>query len=246
MLNSYVQNTKKLDARSTKGYFVGYDKESPSYLIYYPENNSVMKHRVVKFTDKFEVRKSFVEESNLFDSNYYKSPPVKQESEEIVLNGLENKSPSVKNEGEEIVSSGLEEESSRRYPLRNRKPPNYSANYVCDTENEDFINNVDFCYALNVPSSFEEAMKSDDKLKWQIAMDAEIKSLEVNNTFTLTKLPEDKKLVGGRWVYDIKGKPENPIYKARYVAKGYSQVYGSDYFETFSPTPRMESIRVLM
>ena len=130
--------------------------------------------------------------------------------------------------------------------MRNRNPPSYLANYVSNIENGDFINNVDFCYVLNVPNSFEEAMQSDDKLKWQLAMDAEIKSLEVNNTFTLTKLPEDKKLVGGRWVYDIKGKPENPIYKARYVAKGYSQVYGSDYFETFSPTPRIESIRVLM
>ena len=35
-------------------YFVGYDKCSPSFLVYYKEENKVMKHRVVSFTDKFE------------------------------------------------------------------------------------------------------------------------------------------------------------------------------------------------
>lgn len=48
-------NSKKLDAHSRKGYFVGYDKESPLYFVYYPKINSVMKHKVNKFTDKFEM-----------------------------------------------------------------------------------------------------------------------------------------------------------------------------------------------
>ena len=45
----YSVEKKKLDARSTKGTFVGYDKSSPAYLVYYPETGKVMKHRVVKF-----------------------------------------------------------------------------------------------------------------------------------------------------------------------------------------------------
>ena len=44
----------------------------------------------------------------------------------------------------------------------------------------------------------------------------------------------------------VKGDPEKPIYKARYVAKGYSQVEGLDFTETFSPTARMESVRALV
>ena len=35
-------------------------------------------------------------------------------------------------------------------------------------------------------------------------------------------------------------------YKARYVARGFSQVSGINYYETFSPTARLTSIRVLM
>ena len=62
---SYVQNSKTLDAHSRKGYFVGYDKESPLYLVYFPENNSVMKYRVIIFK-KFEMSRVPIDESGLF------------------------------------------------------------------------------------------------------------------------------------------------------------------------------------
>lgn len=78
-------------------------------------------------------------------------------------------------------------------------------------------------------------------------MDEEIKSLEDNQTFTLTKLPEGRKTVGGKWVYSVKGDVDgHDKYKARFVAKGYSQRAGIDYGETFSPTANLTSVRVLM
>ena len=64
---SYTYNAKKLYPRSKKGLFVGYDKESPSYN--YPETRSVMKHRLVKFTDKFNATEPLVEEMMLSKSN---------------------------------------------------------------------------------------------------------------------------------------------------------------------------------
>lgn len=52
---------------------------------------------------------------------------------------------------------------------------------------------------------------------------------------------------GGKWVYAIKRNEDGTDkFKARYVAKGYSQKYGVDYEETFSPTANMTSVRVLM
>ena len=60
---SYTHNAKKLDPRSKKGLFVGYDKESPSYLVYYPETRSVVKHHLVKFTDKFNTVEPLFEEN---------------------------------------------------------------------------------------------------------------------------------------------------------------------------------------
>ena len=68
-----------------------------------------------------------------------------------------------------------------------------------------------------------------------------------NDTFELTHLPEGRKVVGGRWVYTVKlGPNDEEQFKARYVAKGYSQVLDIHYHETFSPTARVTSIRMLI
>lgn len=109
--------------------------------------------------------------------------------------------------------------------------------------------NVDYCYRVmcNIPVSFKEAVNSDKSDEWLKAMDEEMHSLKENNIFTLTNLPEGKKAVGGRWVYAIKTNVDaSEKYKARYVAKGYSQKMGVDYAETFSPAANMASVRVLM
>ena len=52
--------------------------------------------------------------------------------------------------------------------------------------------------------------------------------------------------MGGQWVYSLKGNPDSPTSKSRFVAKGFSQVKGIDYHEAFSPTARMETLRTLI
>ena len=51
---SYIQEKKKLDPCSEKGIFVGYDGQSPAYVVYFPHNDDVKRVRCVKFTDKFQ------------------------------------------------------------------------------------------------------------------------------------------------------------------------------------------------
>ena len=61
------------------------------------------------------------------------------------------------------------------------------------------------------------------------------------------KLPEDRTAVGGKWVYQVKLGPNNEDrFKARYVAKGYSQVKDLDYDETFTPTAKMPTLRTML
>lgn len=63
----------------------------------------------------------------------------------------------------------------------------------------------------------------------------------------MTRLPEDKNAVRGRWVFTVKDNVDGTeTYKARYVAKGYSQEACIDYKETFPPTASMTSVHNLM
>ena len=58
----------------------------------------------------------------------------------------------------------------------------------------------------------------------------------------------NKNVVGSRWVFKVKPNPDGTVnrYKARVVAKGFSQVYGLDYSEVFSPVCRYAGIRSLL
>ena len=69
-------------------------------------------------------------------------------------------------------------------------------------------------------------------------MKDEVKALQDNETWNLVRPPTDRDVIPGNWVYKVKLGPSGQVdkYKARYVAKGFKQVEGLDYFETFAPT----------
>lgn len=69
-----------------------------------------------------------------------------------------------------------------------------------------------------------------------------------NDTWDLVDLPKDRKAIGSKWVFKVKHHSDGQVerYKCRLVAKGYSQIYGADYDETFSPVVRFSSIRTLL
>ena len=105
-----------------------------------------------------------------------------------------------------------------------------------------------FCCAISSitePAFYHQAVGNP---KWQDAMDAEIKALEANNTWTITSLPPGKKPIGCKWVYRVKYKSNGSIerYKARLVAKGFTQKEGLDYIDTFSPVAKMVSVKCVL
>jgi hypothetical protein len=65
-------------------------------------------------------------------------------------------------------------------------------------------------------------------------MKKELNSLKSNNTWNLVKLPSNYKPLNTRWVYKLKKFDNFYEFKARFVAKGYEQLYGLDYIETFA------------
>ena len=75
---------------------------------------------------------------------------------------------------------------------------------------------------------------------WDVAMDEEYRSLMANDTWDLVPLPKERKLVRCKWVYRTKYASDESVerLKAMLVAKGFSQVEGIDYNETFAPVAK--------
>ena len=79
-------------------------------------------------------------------------------------------------------------------------------------------------------------------------MNEELDALHKNNTWDMVDLPPSQSVVGCRWVYKIKTKVDGFVerYKARLIAKGFTQEYGIDYEKTFAPVARLTSVRCLI
>ena len=69
-----------------------------------------------------------------------------------------------------------------------------------------------------------------------------------NDVWEVVPRPQDRSVVGSRWIYKIKYAADDIVekYKARFVAKGFSQKEGIDYEETFAPIARYTSIRSII
>ena len=95
------------------------------------------------------------------------------------------------------------------------------------------------------PSNFEEVAQHD---VWQEAMVEEYDSIMKNQVWEVVLRPEGKKVLGSGWIYKVKHAVDESVekYKARFVAKGFSQKEGIDYEETFVPVAKYSSIRTIM
>ena len=110
------------------------------------------------------------------------------------------------------------------------------------TEHQAFITNLDQEY---IPRSYEEAMVDDE---WRASVEDEVNAMIRNDTWYETELPKGKRAVTSRMIHTIKylanGKPERK--KTRLVARGYTQVYGEDYLDTFAPVAKLHTIRIIL
>ena len=95
------------------------------------------------------------------------------------------------------------------------------------------------------PSSYEEASTQS---MWRESMMEEYASIMKNDVWEVAPRPEGKSVVTSRWLYKIKYAADSSIekYKARFVARRFSQVEGVYYDETFTPVARYTSIRSII
>ncbi|XP_050133179.1 uncharacterized mitochondrial protein AtMg00820-like [Malus sylvestris] len=108
--------------------------------------------------------------------------------------------------------------------------------YICIPSEED------------KPTSYKEELFSTAKEKWITAMEEKMSSMDKNIVWELVDLLLRRETIGNKWVLKIKRKADGSIdkYKARLMAKGYTQQLGVDYEETFSHVVRFASIHLIL
>lgn len=110
----------------------------------------------------------------------------------------------------------------------------------------DFIDSA-FLAMSEEPKTYREAINSNEKKEWIAAMNDEFDSLMKNGTWILVSSPINQHIIDNRWVFKKKENPDGSLdrFKARLVVRGFDQVFGIDYNETFSPVVKHTSIRTI-
>ncbi|GJW26390.1 putative ribonuclease H-like domain-containing protein [Tanacetum coccineum] len=126
-------------------------------------------------------------------------------------------------------------EMLKKFGLEDSKPTKMPMSTEIKLTKEEVADSVD-------STKYQEAVKNPN---WVEAMNNEIEALNRNNTWTICDLPPGRKAIGSKWLWKIKYKSTGAIerYKARVVAKGFSQREGFDYLETSSPVVKMLTVR---
>ena len=119
---------------------------------------------------------------------------------------------------------------------------NFLTYHRLSSPNSAFVSTL---FSVYVPQTVHEALSH---LGWKQAMVEEMVALYSSGTWDPVTLPASKTTIGCRWVYTMKIGPNGQVdcLKALLVAKRYTQVNGSEYYDTFSLVAKIVSIRLLL
>ena len=98
---------------------------------------------------------------------------------------------------------------------------------------------------IHITTTLSEALSKEN---WRQAINAKMEALEKNKTLEMVDLLVGENPVGCKWVYIVKYRANETLerYKARLVAKEYTQIYDVDYLETCAPIFKMNTVIILL
>lgn len=214
--------------------FLGYDHNSKAYRCY-----KVVVRRDVRFGTPISSNEVSID---LKPTRRVDHVEVDQPENASVQEDPSN-SPDVVESDHEYVSA--EEES---VSVETSEPKRISQRVNKGVLPKRLIDEMHMIREFNEPKNYNEAIQSNEREKWLAAMQDEIESHEHNGTWTLVDLPAGKTAIGSKWVFKVKTGADGEFkrYKARFVAQGFSQKYGEDYDEVFTPVVLHMTFRTLL
>ncbi|KAI0998773.1 hypothetical protein K3495_g9424 [Podosphaera aphanis] len=144
-------------------------------------------------------------------------------------------------------------------PVADTKRPHSPEDGITRSQRGRAVKRVDYyrlhhgmtAQASTDPQTWDEAMTSPEASHWKRAAEEEFQSLKQKGSIRIiphSQLPKGRKPMKCKWVFKKKFLANGDIekYKARCTAKGFTQRQGIDYHETFAPTPRPETGRIIL
>ena len=259
------------DSKSWSGIMVGYSPSHKGWRIWNPKTRKVRVERDVIFHEQEIIAKNKVENIDITMAEKVSAPSERATDEEprgadsesgitaewnAYTNSLTLRDAPEAERAHEISPVALVPE--RQAQRHRSQPVRLTATRLGhlnvaegQKKKEDTEENLAMAYLAlgDEPVTYKEAVTGKNAKEWSAAIEKEIKSLEDNKTWEVCEKPDNKTLVGCKWVFKLKSPQEEGgeiRFKARVVAKGYSQKQGIDYHETFAPVIKYQSLRMLL
>jgi hypothetical protein len=242
----------------------------------YADKNAVLSPGVVTFEGEWEAVENQPEVSKPNAPKESDEPLITQQQghapKENVITPDNNNEPSTLTDSDPIDKTrrnsltGLPQYDQSKYGRGKRRANTGSANVVecedeslepggvewepSDTDANWFIEALHMALAAisdDEPEA-EEAIKGSESDDWKLGMEEELTQIERLDTWELVIPPPDANIVPSKWTLHRKRNAQGEItrYRARVVAKGYVQIFGRDYKDTFAPTVRSATLRILL
>jgi transposase InsO family protein len=209
-------------AKSKKTIFVGYQRDSSNYRLFDMSTKRVTVARDVVFNENSKEIMNEDEQQYIFALSDDDDDDEETEDVHDNVAAEEQGDP----ENHEVV---------QQRQLRNRanikKPVRYLVNV-----------------AEYTPLTFQDAINGPDAIEWKKAIADELESHRTNKTWVFAKRKNDMRPIDSKWVFKVCCDNEGKVvrHKARLCARGFNQVKGVDYMETFAPVIRYDSLRIFL
>lgn len=242
---------RKLDKKSIRCIFVGYSQTQKAYRFWDPTTRTVKISRDATFDEHH--RLAHVPEENPIRPEQPQRPTLSITSQEEVLpvalndQGVSEEDPATEltddaapTKTPEAIDEVEEAPIPLRRSLRGRIPVKEWRALPAKSRS--------YADGVYIPSSYHDAINCPDADKWKVAIAEEYESLIKNGTWSTVPCPKGRKAIRSRWTFDIKPGMNGgrQRYKARFVAKGFSQRPGIDFQETYASVVTHDTFRTVM